>query len=212
MLLNLRTTFDAPTGDSADRCIYSWGINGPVPDAAGMQALADAVEAAHVDAALEGAPAGWMVKDLIQVGYRMAWHEVFDAQGGPALGVINATNNPDTVGTASAGPTEVQLCVSRLINTPRGLTPVGRIYIGPIGSAAGLHPTNPFKQTAVGWAKRLHENLAFVGYTPEVIAKAGTPLAAGKPIAGYRVDALWDTQRRRGIAQAPFDSALELTV
>lgn len=212
MLLNMRTTFEAPTGDSADRVIWSWGINGPSPTETEMTALADAVEASLIATDLPGAPTGWKANDLLMTGYRPLYHEVFDAQGGPALAVRNATNDPDPVGGASAGPTEVQIVVSRLINTARGLAPVGRIYFGPVGSASGLHPSIQMRETVVGWARHLHDLFVTVGYTPEVIAKAGTVLAAGKPIAGYSVDDLWDTQRRRGIAQPTPGAKITLAV
>lgn len=199
MLQVLRTTWEAPTLDPADRVIWSWGVNGPLIDGAALTSLGDAVEASVVNVT----PAsGTPLKGFLCAGYRMAFHEAFDALGGPALAVVEATNVPDTVATGTALPPEVQLVVSRMINTARGLAPVGRIYVGPQGgSSPGIRPIASRIATHAEWAKALHDSSVFLGYAPEIIAKQGTILAAGKPIAAYRVDDLWDTQRRRGLAE-----------
>lgn len=200
-LLVWRTTWESPTGDSADRVIWSWGLSGPEPDAQGMIDLRLAVEGSLGATLPAPAPTG-AVTQWLQTGFTAIFHECFLATGGAAIGVIDADSPPPS-GGGTSGPTETQLVISRLITTPRGYNPIGRMYFGPFGSVGSQRtPTVGMQNSLAQWALFLHGNFQFVGYEPQVIAKQGTALAAGKPIAAYRVDKLWDTQRRRGQSQA----------
>ncbi len=208
-LIIQRTTFEAPTADTADRLVYSWGLDGPALTPALADGLRDTVEASWVSTL--PAPSSGTIKTWIQIGYRMIFHEFFDASGGPAIAVRNAINVPDTVGTGTAGPTEVQLVVSRMTASARGPISTGRIYYGPLQGQIVARPPIASLNAITQHAKLLHNNFLFTGYTPVVIAKAGTILAAGKPILQYKADALFDTQRRRGYKTALANSAVIVT-
>jgi hypothetical protein len=209
MLMNMRTTWEAPTADPADRCVWSWGLSGPVPDGVEQRALADQVELSVNEAT--GRPGDvTTLRSYIHSGYKIIFHEFFDAFGGPAIGVIEVGSPATVIGTGTAAPSEVQLVVSRQITAPRGQIPIGRLYVGPVGGVVGARPTAQRVESFTYWAKKLHDRFVVRGYTPVVIAKAGTVLAAGKPIVSYKTDALWDTQRRRGFELATAGSSFEL--
>ncbi len=198
MLLVMRTTWEGPTGDPADRLVYSWGLDGPQPSGTILTLLARDVEDAFTQPGDLPASTVTTMRPNIQNPYVMLFHEIFDAGGGAALDVRDAINNPTTAGSGASGPTEVQVAITRLTSSARGPIATGRIYYGPFPAVANRIVPTLTQQNLVGHALSLHRRFVARGYVPQVIAKAGTLLVAGRPIIGYRVDQLWDTQRRRG--------------
>jgi len=142
----------------------------------------------------------------------MLFHELFAAEGGPALAVLDVINGPATNGAGSPGPTEVQLVVSRMTASARGPIATGRSRSGPLGAQSTRVAATNLMQTVVQHAKALHDRFVNNGFTPAVVAKSGTVLAAGKPIIAYRVDQLYDTQRRRGQETAAANTSILVTI
>jgi hypothetical protein len=207
---NIRTTFEGPTGDTADRLVYSWGINSGGMGQALLDAIAFEIEDSWTLAPV--APATSAMKSHIQTPYRMLFHEAFAAQGGPAIAIRDAYNSALTQGAGISGPTEVQLVVSRMTASARGPIATGRIYYGPIPGQQTKVATTALMNNLLGHAKNLHNRLVGLGVVPVVLAKQGTILATGKPIIAYKIDQLYDTQRRRGQKTPAPNTSLTVTV
>lgn len=179
--------------------VWSFGYSGDeFPDFA--QAYWEAFEVAW-DAQL---PSVNTIKQRITSGYRPFLSEMFSwTAGGPALDVYTKPDaNPSS---ASQRPTEIQMAVSRMVQTPRGIAPRGRLFIGPWGGSnqlPGLRPTTGEMNDACDFMVALHNQtqVQMLGQ-PVVLGRTAANLTSGIPIVGYRTDDIWDTQRRRGLAQ-----------
>ena len=129
--------------------------------------------------------------------------EAFPAGGGPAVAVFS-TGGDLSIGTGFPGNADVALAVSLHVETPRGPSPRGRVYLGPfISNMAGqARPSSNVQEAArelVNGALLGGESL---GWDPVVISRheggAERPSPVGLPIVALSTDDAWDTQRRRG--------------
>lgn len=131
--------------------------------------------------------------------------EAVPAGGGPAA-AFSAIDPPVELGTANSLPAEVAVAVSHEVTTPRGVRPVGRTFLGPLGidwTADEAHRPSSFLSAQMGdMFVAFHAAVELIGPNPVVVSKfsGGAPRVTpvGLPIVRYSLDDAWDNQRRRG--------------
>lgn len=191
---DIRATF-ARAG--ADDILYTWGVDGPAADSAALGTLDQAFRTRYPLIFPTGT-----FEDIIVPMSLVMW-EAFPADGGPATGAFTPAV-PFDVGTGVPdGPHDVQIVISRAVDTVRGVKPKGRQYWGPIRKLSGARPLAADQQNLLDWSAAWHGDLQTSALQPVVVSrfanKVKRPAAIGFPIVGYSVDNAYDTQRRRGL-------------
>lgn len=192
----LRMTWDQASGVSADRVNWTWGLAGPGADSGETAALASIV----LQSILAPQATTLTLASMLAGGMKSLFFESFPNAGGEATGMAATDAEPAITGSAR-GPSEIAVVVSRVVSTPRGPSPRGRLYVGPLSSTriASERPSGDVRNTIGQWAAGLHEDFEAAGRVPVLVRDQGKVTANEDPILAYRVDDAWDTQRRRGV-------------
>lgn len=190
-LYRVRVVLSQSTNIPSDRVTWSWGVDGPAPDEAAADAMAEAWRAAVQPVS------GTQLANYLAAGLVLLGLEVYPAAGGAAV----ALGQPASGWARSGGgrlPSEVAIAVSSLVSTLRGNSPMGRQYLGPLDNTANNHgrPATGALSAALNYATRLHNGMEALGYNPVVLAGDGS-VSRGQ-VVSYSVDDAFDTQRRRG--------------
>nr|CRY96531.1 hypothetical protein [uncultured prokaryote] len=172
---------------------WSYGIDGPTPD---NIALTGILSAMQVNATATSLNTSLSI-------LRLELAEAFDADGGPAVAVASVATEPFCNGPV--GVQEVAVVCSEHVDTPRGLSPRGRTYYGPISGTLldDPRPSTGLQTIIRNFHEAMLDYLVGEGWTPVVISRSldgsPRPTAIGMPITAISTDDAWDSQRRRGL-------------
>lgn len=191
-LQNVRFIARQETDESQDDVIWTFGCDGALISSGLLGALID-----HFGVAIGATGSNLGASLPTALEFYVA--EALPATGGAAHAVVAI--DPVVTGSGGAGgPAEVAMAISRMITSPRGPAPAGRLYLGPF-SATNIDSTRPDATLATrcrDFLVEMHQAFESEALNPVVIRGNGTPGATGVSIVEYRSDDAWDTQRRRG--------------
>lgn len=191
--------------ENADAVYWEWAVDGATHDDTDGVALVNST-LTGLENAVGATGANWLINmdaDLI---------ELFPGDGGEAYYVQGLAPGVP-IGTGTNGSHVLQCAVNELVSTPRGVSPRGRMFVGPI---AQFSPT--LSTTAVANAVSIMQEVASQhiadGYTPVVISRinegAERPSAVGMEVVGFRADQRVDILKSRRVDSPDTDQDFPL--
>lgn len=182
-LASARVRMNRTTAD-ADPVYWEWAVDGAEYDDISGLALVNATLAGITEAvgATGSSQLVDMDADLI---------ELFPGAGGPAY-YVQGLASEIPVGSSPSGNHVVQVAVNELVETPRGLSPRGRMFVGPMGNTDSPLISGTQRTLAVSVMQEVAAAHIAAGFTPVVISRyeggAQRPSPVGLEIVGFRAD------------------------
>lgn len=180
---------------NADAVYWEWAVDGATYDDIDGLALVNATLAGVETAVGVGGSSNLVDMDADLI-------ELFPGGGGPAY-YVQGLAEELPVGTSSAGNHIVQCAVNELVATPRGNSPRGRMFVGPLAATGATTLSSSQRDFAVSVMQEVAAAHISAGFTPVVISRyeGGTqrPSPVGLPVIGFRADLRLDVLVSRRI-------------
>jgi hypothetical protein len=169
---------------NADPVYWQWAVDDAEYD--------DASGLALVNATLTGVANGLGVGGSALIADQDAdLIECFPGAGGPAYYVQGLAPGVP-IGTLTISNQIFQCAVNELVQTPRGVSPRGRMFVGPLGNASNGVLTTSQREMAVDLMQNVAAAHIAAGFTPVVISRTldnePRPVPVGLPVLGFRAD------------------------
>jgi hypothetical protein len=105
------------------------------------------------------------------------------------------------VGSSASVPGVLNCAVNELVDTPRGVSPLGRSFIGPLSGTNNPQVPTATRNMCAAIMQQVAAQYVQRGWTPSVISRflnnVARPAPIGLPVVGFRTDDRWDVLKSR---------------